>query len=118
VLTTKQTFPAGSYTVTLGIAGNARSNVTDAVNITFGGFSASFPLTEFQIATEVENITLAAPAQLTISDQGLLGPLVGDILLSVEVATAGAGTAVPEPASLTLVGAALLWFAARRRRAA
>ena len=115
VLTTKQTFGAGDYTITLGIAGNARVNATDAVNVSFGPLSASFPLTRSQIATEVENVTLSAPSALTISDQGLLGPLIGDILLSVRIETAG-GAAVPEPASLALLSASLICFAAIRRR--
>jgi hypothetical protein len=114
VLATKQTFPAGSYTVTLGIAGNARSPVVDALNVNFGPFSASFPLTEFQVATEVFNVTLSAPAVLSISDQGLLGPVIGDILLSARVETAAA--AVPEPASLALLGASLVGLAVLRRR--
>jgi hypothetical protein len=113
-LTTKQTFGAGSYTVTLVIAGNARDNGTDAVNFSFGSFSTSFPLTEFQQATEIENITLAAPSQLTISDQGLFGPLIGDVLLSVEVQTAG--SKVPEPTTLTLLGSALIGLGIIRRR--
>lgn len=112
VLATKQTFGAGSYIVTLNIAGNARSVGTDAVDVSFGSFSANFPLAEFQMATEVENVTLTAPAQLTISDQGVFGPDIGDILLSVEVQTAAA--AVPEPASLVLLVVGLLGFAAFR----
>ncbi|HMD66359.1 MAG TPA: PEP-CTERM sorting domain-containing protein [Stellaceae bacterium] len=116
VLATKQTFGAGSYIVTLNIAGNARFVGTDAVDVSFGSFSANFPLTEFQMATEVENVTLTAPAQLTISDQGLFGPDIGDILLSVEVQTAAA--AVPEPASLVLLVGGLLGFAAFGHRTA
>jgi PEP-CTERM motif len=114
ILTTKQTFAAGSYTVTLNIAGNARVNGTDAVDVSFGSFSADYPLTEFQMATEVEDVTLSGPAQLAISDQGLFGPDIGDILLSVEVQTAAA--AVPEPASLALLGVGLLAFAVVRRQ--
>jgi hypothetical protein len=114
VLTTKQTFGPGNYTVTLGIAGNARVNGTDALDVNFGSFAGSFPLTEFQTATETENVTLTAPGQLSISDQGTFGPLIGDILLSVEVQTASVAT--PEPGSLVLFAAGLLGLAAVRRR--
>jgi hypothetical protein len=114
VLATKQIFAPGNYTVTLEIAGNARAAVPDAVNVNFGSFSASFPLTQFQIATEVESVTLSAPAQLQISDQGSIAANIGDILLSVKIESAGIAT--PEPTSLALLAAGLLGIAALRRR--
>jgi len=117
LLNTKLIYGVGSYTITLGIAGNARRAATDAINVSFGSFATSFPLTEFQVATEVLNVTLSDPSVLAISDEGLLGPVVGDILLSVEVATAeSAKTTVPEPTPLALLGAGLLGLAAIRRR--
>jgi hypothetical protein len=116
ILATKQIFDPGNYTITLSIAGNARANVTDALNVSFGPFSASFPLTERQMATEVDDVTLTAPSALTISDQGLLGPLIGDILLSVRVETSDSITPAPEPTSLALLSVGVISLAAIRNR--
>jgi hypothetical protein len=99
VLTTKTVFGAGSYTVTLGLGGNARSSINDVTTVNFGTNSTSFQLSEFQLATEVWNVTLLAPGQLSIGDAGLISSVVGNILFSVQVAT----SAVPGP----IVGAGL-----------
>jgi hypothetical protein len=109
VLTTKQTFAPGNYTITLGLGGNARAAVTDSTGVTLGSFVANFPLGENTIATETLGITLTTASALSISDQGLLGPDIGNILFSVEVANDA--TAIPEPTSLLLLGAGLLTLA-------
>ena len=118
VLTTKQVFAAGSYTVTLGIAGNGRvAGADDALNMSFGAFSASFLLNIFDQATEVENVTLSAPSALTISDQGAFGPDIGNILLSVKVETVEPGpTPTPEPGTLGLLSLAFAGIGLARRR--
>jgi hypothetical protein len=113
VFTTKQTFGPGNYTVTLNLAGNARIATSDTTLVTFGTNSTSYLLTESQKQTEVWNVSLSAPGQLSIADQGLLGPDIGNILLSVEVATA-----VPEPSTwaMMILGFASVGFLAYRRK--
>jgi hypothetical protein len=115
VLTTKTIFGAGTYTITLELGGNSRVDVTDATNVAFGTSTTTFVLTEHELTTEIETLTLSAPSALAISDAGSISSVIGNVLLSVEVATGG--TAVPEPASLALLGAGLLMLAGLRRRA-
>jgi len=114
VLTTKQVFAPGNYTITLGLGGNARAAVTDSTGVMLGSFVANIPLGENTIATETLGITLTTASALSISDQGLLGPDIGNILFSVEVANDVA--AIPEPTSLALLGAGLLVLAGAARR--
>ncbi|HEY5289626.1 MAG TPA: PEPxxWA-CTERM sorting domain-containing protein [Caulobacteraceae bacterium] len=99
VLTTNQVFGPGTYTITIDLGGNARFVGSDTTLVNFGTFSGSYSLTETQQQTETATVTLTSPSQLAISDGGAFGADVGNILFSVNVATA----AVPEPAAWTLM---------------
>ena len=113
VFTTNQVFAAGNYTVTLNLAGNARSSTSDTTTVSFGTNSTNYLLTQFQQQTEVWNVSLSAPGQLSIGDAGSIAPNIGNILLSVEVASA-----VPEPSTwaMMILGFAGIGFMAYRRK--
>ena len=98
LLTTKQTFATGTYSLSFDLAGSARG-VDDHVAVNFGPFSQTFFLPSSQGYTLfTESVTLTAPAQLSF--QNVEPGNIGAILDNVSVLT---GTAsVPEPGSLTL----------------
>lgn len=79
VLTTKQTFGPGTYRIAPSIGGNAREDGTNATTVSFGSFSDSCTLTRFQTAVETATVVLTSASQLSIGDQGLFGPDVGNI---------------------------------------
>jgi hypothetical protein len=114
VLTANPVFAAGDYKVTLGLGGNARSGTSDTTLVTFGTNSTSYLLSVSELLTAVWNVDLTAPGQLSIGDAGVLGPQVGNILLSVQVDTA----ATPIPAALPLFagGLGVIGLFGRRRK--
>ena len=121
VFTTKQIFAPGNYTVTLGLGGNARNAISDITNVSFGGNSTSYQLSEFQLATEVWNVSLASASSLSISDAGLIAPNIGNVLLSAQIDGVSIGTlsAAPLPAALPLFAGGLGvmgWLTKRRKR--
>jgi hypothetical protein len=113
LLTTKQTFAAGSYKVSFDLAGSARG-VDRHVAVNFGGFSQTFLLPSAQgytLFTEI--INLAAPAQLSF--QNIEPGNIGAILDNVSVIS------IPEPHSLAFAGVGALvaaGYAWRRKRRA
>ncbi len=95
LLTTKQTFAAGTYELSFDLAGSARG-VDSHVDVNFGPFSETFFLPSSQEYTLfTEFVTLNAPAQLSFQNEEPGN--VGAILDNVSVISA-----VPEPRSLVL----------------
>jgi PEP-CTERM motif len=115
VFTANNVFAAGNYTVMLSLGGNARSAISDITTVGFGTSSTSYQLTEFQQATEVWNVSLATPGQLSIGDAGLINSAMGNILFSVEVDSVA--SAVPEPSTwaMMILGFAGIGFMSYRR---
>lgn len=115
LLTTKQTFAAGTYTLSFDLAGSARG-VDEDVVVNFGAFSQTYFLPSSQGFTLfTQTVTLTAPAQLSF--QNVQPGNVGALLDNVSVLTA-----VPEPASLMLacIGTlgGVMGYAWRRKRVA
>jgi hypothetical protein len=112
LMTTLQTFGPGTYSISYDLAGSARG-IDSTVHVNFGSFSQDYFLPSSQGYTLYgATVTLLAPAQLTI--QNLEGGNIGAILDNVNV------HAVPEPATLNMLGAAGICMAAgycwRRRK--
>jgi hypothetical protein len=116
LLTTKQTFAAGTYNLSFDLAGSARG-LDENVNVNFGPFSQTYFLPSSQGYTLVtQTVTLTTPAQLSF--QNVQPGDIGAILDNVSVISA---SAVPEPGSLAvacLSSVCITVYALRRRRIA
>lgn len=115
LLTTRQTFAAGSYTLSFDLAGSAR-NTDNHVQVNLGSFSQTLFMLSGQGYTRYTyaiNLTSAARLSFQNVEYGTLGA----ILDNVSVITVN-GSAVPEPASPILVGMGLasIGFLARFRK--
>jgi hypothetical protein len=118
ILTANPVFAAGNYTVTLELGGNAREGAgsSDTTLVTFGTNTTSYTLTDTQQLTAIWNVTLTSPGQLSISDEGLYGPDIGNILFSVEVDTATTPLPAAFPLFATGLGALGLFGWHRKRK--
>jgi PEP-CTERM motif len=116
LLTTKQTFAAGTYTLSFDLAGSARG-LDENVNVNFGPFSQNYFLPSSQGYTLfTQSVTLTTPAQLSF--QNVQPGDIGAILDNVSVISV---SSVPEPGSLVLacLGAVgVIGFVGRRKRIA
>lgn len=113
LLSSKLTFAPGTYVVQFDLAGSQRGT-PENVTVTLGSFSESFHRESSDPFTTVtRTVTTTSAGSLSFQNDG--GDNVGALLDNVSVST----SAVPEPASLALVGtgvACLMGYSLHRRK--
>lgn len=118
-LTTNTVYAAGTYHVTLGLGGTIYSGISDGVSLDWGSDSwSSGDLAGLTAQTFDFDITLDVASAITISDLGHSGNAnIGATLFGLTVEPSQKGD-VPEPLTLSLMGAGLAGMGVLRRRRA
>jgi len=115
-LTTDTVYGPGTYQVTIGLGGPIYRGISDGVSVNWGtGSWSSGDLAGLSTNTFDFNITLTGSSAITIADLGDSGNAnIGATLFGV---TIDPRSDVPEPFTLSLLGAGLAGMGAIRRRA-
>jgi hypothetical protein len=116
-LTTNTVYGPGTYHVTIGLGGTIYNGINDGVLVDWGTSSwSSGDLAGLSSSTFQFDITLDVASAITISDLGHSGNAnIGATLFGF---TAEPSSDVPEPVTLSLMGAGLAGMGALRRRRA
>jgi hypothetical protein len=102
-------FGPGSYLLSFDLIGNQRGS-TASVTVTFGNYSQEFTLptgddTDGIVVNQAVTVT-GSPSNLLFVSDDEAGSVQGELLDNVLITTAGSG--VPEPSSMLLLGSGLL----------
>ena len=107
-------FAAGSYLLSFDLIGDQRGS-TASVTVTFGSYDQMFTLTSADLAGGIvvnAPVTVTTPTHLLFASDvpGVIGLELDNVVVSTSATT------IPEPASLLLMGSALLAGAMALRR--
>jgi hypothetical protein len=113
-LQSNMTFAGGSYLLSFDLIGDQRGS-TASVTVTFGSYDQIFTLASGDLAGGIvvnAPVTVTTPTHLLFASDvpGNVGLLLDNVVVST------ARTTIPEPASLLLMGSALLAGAMALRR--
>jgi hypothetical protein len=113
-LQSNMTFAAGSYLLSFDLIGDQRGS-TASVTVTFGSYANTFTLASGDLTGGIvvnAPVTVVTPTHLLFASDvpGDVGLLLDNVVVST------GSTTIPEPASLLLMGSALLAGAMALRR--